>query len=96
MTYTLYHLICDAISWLTKHPKVITMPLAPITRGKVKSGYNAENAPASFDPDLLQQIRVMDASYISYTDSDLQALVDETVPIDQDITAQIGDNQGGS
>lgn len=93
---TIRELIFKGINWLIDHPKVLTAPLAPITRKKVKAKYVAENTPLDFDADLRAYMQAQDAYYIGFGATTLQSMIDEAVPENEDIGSHIGVNQGGS
>lgn len=81
MTYTLGQLIFDVVIWLSRVPKIIPIQ-PPMTRRKVKTAYNSANSPLDFDADLRQELRSRDATYVSYSDTELQNLIDSTVDWD--------------
>ena len=95
MSYTIRDLCLDVLRYLIQHPKHITLPLAPVTRAKIRTEYNAENTPYDFDIDMLTETRVMDAQYVSWSDVDLQSLIDSTVPEDEDVSIELSSSSTG-
>jgi hypothetical protein len=86
---TIRQAIIKGIAFLIRNPKIITITM-PITRFKSKTAYNSENAPLSFDPQLLVKVRLyMTPTHDNTSDADLQALINSTVPDGEDITAEV-------
>lgn len=84
MSYTIGQCLVDAITFIIKNPRVITI-LIPKTRRKARTAYNAENSPLDFDTDLRSKMRQLDSQYLAYNDTDLQAMIEEALPLDQTI-----------
>ena len=90
MSYTIFDACIDAIKFMCKNPKVIRAIIGnPLTRRKTKATYNSENTANYFDIDMLDQVRVQDPTYLSYSDTALQSMIDSAVPLDLDITVDV-------
>lgn len=94
---TIRQLFLAAAKFLIYHPQLMPMPTYPLTRHGMATTYDSQFSRTSgtFDADVRANIRASDTSYQSTSDNDLQALIDEAVGLDEDITSDLdlpGDN----
>lgn len=94
---TLRQLIIAEMNWVITHLNVVKPILHPATKAKIRTAYNnaSPSNPTSFDAEMLSWIRSEDPTYLAYTDTELQAMIDEALGDDDDIDSEILDPGSG-